>query len=146
MATSTAPALKAALLTALVTALTVDGTQVVYSHPGDALEPEAVFLGDVRGTSEVPTSRAGRLARHERYTLDVWISVVADGATAEAAETRAYALLAKLEDVLADTATLGLAIVAAVLGEWDASLAFDDARRGWSALLRVGVDVNARLS
>ena len=143
-ATSTAPAVKAALLAALVSAL--PGVQVVYSHPGDALEPDSLYLGDVRGTSEVPTSRAGRLARHERYTVDVWISVVRDGTTAEAAEARAFVLLAELEDVLADSVTLSQPIVAAVLGEWDASLAFDDARHGWSALLRVGVDVNARLS
>lgn len=141
---STVPAVKAALV-ALLEAALVD-VSVSYSHPGNALPVEAVYLGDVRGTSEVPTSRAGRLARHERYTVDLWISVTTDGSSSEAAEARAAELLAEVEDVLAEDVTLGEEIVAATLAEVDWLPAFDDGRHGWSALLRVGVDVNARLS
>lgn len=144
---STAPTFRTALLAALQARPALSAVQTSYSHPGDPHEHEAVYLGEVRGASEVATIRAGRKARQERYTLDVWIDLDAVGPDAQTASERAWALFGELEDILADDPTVGVAgVLWAVLGDYTETLMFDEARRGWGSLLRAGVDVEARLS
>lgn len=122
-------------------------TQTTYSHPGDARENESIYLGEVRGSSEIPTVRAGRKARQERYTLDVWIDLDAVGPDADTASARAWALFGELEDILADDPTVGLgAPFWATLGDYSETLMYDESRRGWGSLLRAGVDCEARLT
>jgi hypothetical protein len=144
---STVPALRSALLAALQARPALASVQVEFSHPGDTDENETVYLGEVRGSSTIPVLRAGRKVREERYTIDVWIDVAADGPTAEGASERAYALYGELEDILADDPTLGLAApFRAMVGDFSETLMFDESRRGWGSLLRVGVDCETRLT
>lgn len=145
--TSTWPTVKARLVALLENALPLAGVQVTYSHPGDAIEPESVYLGDMRGSSVVPVSRAGRAKRQEDYTIDVVVNVATDGTTAEAADQRAAVLAGAVEDVVAADLTLGLPdIFLAQLVEQVALPGFDDSRRGWATLMRLTIAVSARLS
>jgi len=101
----------------------------------------------LRGSSDIPTVRAARKARQERYTLDVWFDVDAVGPDAQTASERVWALFGELEDILADDPSVGLSPPFwAVLGDYTETLMFDEARRGWGSLLRAGVDVEARLT
>lgn len=141
------PTFRAALLAALQAKPALSQVQTSYSHPGDAREDESIYLGELRGSSEVPVLRASRKKREERYTLDVWIDVDAVGPDAQTASERAWALFGELEDVLADDPSVGLAApFRAVLGDFTETLMFDESRRGWGSLLRAGVDVEARLA
>jgi len=146
MATSsTVPTARAALVAALTGAFPT--AQVAYSHPGDAREPESVYLGGARLTSEIATIRAGRKKRQEHYTIDVWFDVTGDGPDAQAAVERAWEMAGELEDILADDPSLGLGQpFLAVIGDATETLFFDEARRGFGSLLRVGVNCEARLS
>jgi hypothetical protein len=144
---STVPIVRAALFTALAARPALVGVQVAYSHPGQAVEAEAVYLGAARGSDDVPVVRAGRKKRQESYTLDVFFDVVADGPTGQEASERAWTLFGELEDLLADDPSLGLPQPFwAVLGEWTETLFFDDARQGFGSLLRAGVQIEARLT
>jgi hypothetical protein len=144
---STVPTVRAALVAALAARPALAGVDVGHSHPGAAIEPEAVYLGRARGSDEVPVMRAGRKRRQESYTLDVFFDVVADGPTGREASERAWALFGELEDLLADDPSLGQAPPFwAALGDWDEVLFFDDARQGFGSLLRAGVQIEARLT
>lgn len=144
---STAPTFRSALLAALQARAALAQVQTGYSHPGDTREDESIYLGEVRGTSEVPLIRAGRKKREERYTLDVWFDVDAVGPDAQTASERAWSLYGELEDILADDPTVGLgAPFWAALGDFTETLMFDESRRGWGSLLRAGIDVEARLT
>lgn len=144
---STIPSARAALLAALEARPALAQVQVSYSHPGDARETESVYLGEARGASEIPVIRAARKKREERYTIDVWFDVAGDGPTAQGASARAYELYGELEDVLADDPTLGLpAPFWAVVGDFTETMFFDEARRGYGSLLRVGVNCVGRLT
>ena len=144
---STVPTVRAALVALLSARPALANVQVSYSHPGDALEHESIFLGDMRATAELATVRAGRRTRNESYTIDVWVEVNSDGPTAQTCEERAWTLLGELEDQLADDATLGLTQPFwAVLAEAEESVYFDDAKRGFVARIRAGVRCEARLT
>lgn len=144
---STAPTFRAALLAALQARPALSSVQTAASHPGDTRENESIYFGEIRGSSDIPTIRAARKARQERYTLDVWFDLDAVGPDADTASNRAWALFGELEDILADDPTVGLgAPFWAVLGDFTETLMFDETRRGWGSLLRAGVDVEARLS
>lgn len=145
--TSTAPTFRAALLAALQARAALAAVPTFYSHPLDTIEHEAIYLGEVRGDSNIPVLRASRKKREERYTLDVWFDVAAVGPDAQTASERAWALFGELEDVLAEDPTVGLpAPFRAVLGDFTETLVVDESRRGWGSLLRAGVDCETRLT
>lgn len=141
---STAPVVKTRLLELLTAAAT--GVQVGRHHPGDALEPESIFTGRVRGNSEIPVARAGRKKREEEYTIEVWF-VVAHATTQLDAELRAFELLGLLEDLLANDPTLGQdPTTRATLDGWETETSFDAGTGGHQTLLRADVGVACRLS
>lgn len=147
MATSSAPTFRAALLAALQARPALAQVQVAYSHPGDTVDHEAIYLGELRGDSNIPVIRAARKKREERYALDVWFDVAAVGPDAQTASERAWALFGELEDLLAEDPTVGLpAPFRAVLGDFTETLMFDESRRGWGSLLRAGVECETRLT
>lgn len=101
MATSVAPAFKAALHTALVAAYPAT-VQVLYGRPGvnDWLAEDVVALLDVDATQDATVM--GTRAREERFSLTVLVSSARGGGT-EVQRTvteAAYALLATLETTL----------------------------------------------
>lgn len=143
---STVPTVKARLVTVLAAALPT--VQVEYSHPGGAIETEAFYLGAVRGSDDIPVMNGpARKKRDESYTVDVWCEAQKSGATSQEAEERAWELFGSLEDILANDMTLGLAgVIWARLESWDDFLSFDLKSGGWSARIRAGVTVRARLT
>lgn len=144
---STVPTVRAQLVALLAARAGLAGVQVAYTHPGEATTFETVFLGDSRGTSEPATIRAGRKARHEHFTIDVWVEVVRDGPDAQTASERSWALAGEVEDMLADDPSLGLSQPFwAVLAEEDQSVYVEDSHRGYVSRLRLGIECEARLT
>ena len=110
MISSTVPTVRAQLVTRLAARAGLAGVQVSQYHPGDQVQPEAIFTGKVTGRHDISSIKAGRKNRDETYDLDVVVSVLGstDGKL-ETAETRAFALLAEIEGELADDPRIGLA-------------------------------------
>jgi hypothetical protein len=142
---STVPTIKDALVAALLAQPALAQVQVERAHPGpEKLEREAIWLGAARGRHEIPVVKAGRKPRDEVYTIEVLVSVLKPGGTLEEVEERAFALLAEVEDVLADDPRLGTtAILWAKAGEWGESSGYLD--DGAEADIRLEIDVKARL-
>lgn len=144
---STVPTARATLLAALQAKPALAQIQVAYQHPGDAREADSIYLGEVRRDSSIPTLRAGRKTREERFTIDVWVDCAGDGPTAQTASERAWGYVGELEDILADDPSLGLTAPFRVVGtSGDENLFFDEARRGFGSLIRVGVECETRLT
>ena len=147
MATSsTIPTVRAALVAQLAARPGLAAVQVDYAHPGQGLGASAIFLGDSRGTSGIPTIRAARKARQEAYVIDVWVEVNDDGPTGQGASEAAWTVVAEIDGMLADDPSLGLGQPFwAVLAETEQSVYFDDTTRGYVSRIRVGVSCEARL-
>jgi hypothetical protein len=146
---STVPTVRAAIVAGLRARPGTAGAQVTPTLPGKTTKAQCVFLGTARGTDRPPVSRAGRVKREERYSLDVWVQVIHPGSDGVAAEERAYALFGELEDLLAEDARIGLGdtLVKATIGEWEQDLGPAEGSTGaWCCLLRIEVDVVARLN
>lgn len=167
MATSsTVPTVKARLVTLLTTALATSGptggpVQVAYAWTGGNMQSEAVFLGrrpsdavsepfhQATGGSGIATLKAGRKLRNEDYPVELTIWTFrpdltpADAATADA---RGFALLAEVEDVLADDPKLGLgtAVIYTELTSFEHSLFPWEG--GWACVIVPTIQVRARLS
>lgn len=115
--TSTAPAVVTALLSALNAAyladVDLDHVKAWESWPGPAATSEMLILGQVAWDEyEIPTIKAGRQARQEEWHVpfEVWV-VGAEGTTPSApaaSRTRAFAILAVAENVVADDPWVGL--------------------------------------
>lgn len=148
MATSsTIPTAKAALVSLIGAALS--GVQVKYGRPADnQLERECVYVGDVTGSSRVPTMRAGRKPREETYSVEVVVAVLMLEGEVTEAEARAFTLLTEVEDVVADDPTLGIAAATgffqATAGGFD--VVSDLTQEGPACVIRFNVDCKARLA
>lgn len=136
----------------LLTAAVDADTKVFYSEPsGQNMPNDSIYNGDVRsGSQEIPVQRPGRKKREESFVTDIVIRCTRGGADSSAAETRAYALLAVLEDVLADDVNLGLnatdPTLRAHLEEYEHASTVDETQRGARCTLTAGVRVDVRLS
>ena len=105
---STIPTFKDTLVTVLGNRANLTGVQVTRGHPGNELESEAIIVGMARGRHEIATIEAGRQTRDETYTVEVIASVISSTGTVKAAEDRAHALIAEVEEALADDPQLGI--------------------------------------
>lgn len=105
---STIPLVKGQILTLLDQRASLAEVQRAWSHPGKVLGRESIYFGSVTGSHEIRALRAGHKPRDETYDLEVLVAVHKVGGTVEAAEARAFELLAEIEDVLADDAQIGL--------------------------------------
>lgn len=97
--TSTIPAVKAALVASLRSAL--PDVQITY---GGVENPQESYIGigNVVGNFAIPTMKAGRKSRNETYTIAVLIATILATDDVEGAEALAYEHLATLEDLLAN--------------------------------------------
>lgn len=135
--------------TQLVTLLTAEltGIQVTYGEPGDAIEREAVFVGNARGRHDIAGIKAGRKARHEEFTVDVYFQVEDPDGTQEVAELRAWTLAKELEDLLADDPHIGLSpadVEWAKAGDFESLASRHD--MGARAGVRLQVECRTRLT
>ena len=112
-ATSLRTTVKARLVEVFAAAL--PGTQVFYGLLDKNQPREAVYVGDMRGTSAVAnmTGASARKQRNDDFTIEVWVVAAQIGQTAQDAEERAEALYAELEDALADPAHAGPSLTGA---------------------------------
>lgn len=103
---STIPTVIAAIRDGLAAVVPV-GTEVRWGRPADSLVVRhAVYVGDFDLQSRIPTIKAGRKQREERYTFDVVFWEAPARGTVEAALTQALANYDLLDDLLADDPTL----------------------------------------
>lgn len=115
---STVPAVKAALVAALTTAINDSTVQVVYGRPQDTLvRREVVYVADVDYTAEVANLKAGRKHYDEDWRVDVVFAVAKPRGAPADSEGRAFALFEFLRDWLADNASGG-----GVAGVWALTL------------------------
>jgi hypothetical protein len=99
MATSVAPALKAATIAALQARPNLAGVQVASGLPQGTISKEMISVHKVRVRQNFPTMPA--IHREEYLTVSIGIFVIqAGGADATVVEARAYALQAELEQAV----------------------------------------------
>lgn len=98
MAASTAPSVKAALLTLLEADSGLSGVGFTYADPGEAISQEALFYGRTIAT-EKPNSM-GRRGQHEAYDVEIYVYVAQDGDDPQTCEQRAWAIVAEIENVV----------------------------------------------
>lgn len=144
---STIPTVKQRILKLLQDRVGLAEVQRTYAHPGKKLGREAIYFDNVTGSHEFRVMKAGRAPRDETYSIRTIVLVRQRGGNIQKAEERAFALLAEIEDALADDPTLGLVptIHWAGLGEIsevDSGL-LDD---GCACAIAFEINVKARLS
>lgn len=103
---SAVPAAKASLLAIVQTAvatLTDSVTQVTWGYPGQLVRKECVWLDDATGTE---TSSIHQVSHRETFIIPIVVLVKADGDDHQAAEVRAWAITAKIEDAVRATPSL----------------------------------------
>jgi hypothetical protein len=146
--TSTVPAVKAALVTLLTSAINDSDVYVSQGRPQDDLaQRKVVVVGSVSYSSEIANVKSSRKQRDERYSIEVVFLVYdAAGGTAAEAETAVWTLVAELEDLLADDTTLGgvNGLAWAVLGKVEGDVAVE--RKGPVAWITADVECMARLT
>ena len=147
---SVLPSVQAALLAQLTTAMgqsSLSTTQVTPSHPGEGLQPSAMYLGEAIATELIPVSRGGgRVVRQESWRQDVYASVSREGDFATAATTDAFTLYAVLENVLATNPTLGVdGVIKVTPIEVHCKIAFSGTRSGWDCVLKIVIGIESRL-
>lgn len=145
--TSTVPALKAALVTAIrAQAGTV---QVERRWPGPDTEAEGIYLGDVAGTSKLSalTATGSRARRREEYRVEIICQTFRSSdspITADEAEDRVYELFAFVENAVAADPDVNATV------EWGEVSAFEDTtvpfQAGWACRLTAQFSCTARLT
>lgn len=112
---TTAPRVKRALVAAIGQHPTFRNRQVSVSHPGAEIERESVFLAGVRNT-EVARS-LGKAHRRESLVVEVAVVCEVLGSDLDEVEDRAWAMVAGVEESVAQDSTLGgVALMAEVQG------------------------------
>lgn len=97
MAASSAPGVKAALLTLLQADAGLTGVGITYAHPG-VVTQEDIFYNRTIATEQPDT--IGQRKQREEYDIEVVVTVARDGNDAKAAEDRCWALVARVENVV----------------------------------------------
>lgn len=144
--TTTAAAFRAALLDAMAVDATLAASLVTYEPHSDPPR-NTVTLGDsVEWEGEVRTMKDGRKQRDGQYTFPV-LFMVATKQDQRSNEATAVAMMAALEDLLADSPTLSDAVSGvqwAQVTEWDMTTEKDS--DGFAAVeLEVSVTVKELL-
>ena len=108
MTTSSVPTVRAALIAALDARPGLDAVAVTHFWQGDANPQEAIYLGNTTLENDWATVRAGRKTRDELYRIQVHIRSLKPNDWGPTAETRVFALLAEIEDLIANDPAIGL--------------------------------------
>lgn len=143
MATSSVPALKRNLATALAARTALSGIQVTYGAPLPNPGREYVWLADVEGDEE--PAALGRNRHAETYNLTVIIQALREGADQQSATERAYAFRDEIDTQLRSDVTVAGALGsgwAIVAGHFKLEELASDSQRG--ALLTITVACEAR--
>ena len=141
MATSTATAFRAALITALQGRSSLTGVQIGYGMPAGSLLREHMLLGAVGGNQEFRA--IGAQHKFEEYEQTVHIGVIREGQQQQTCDERAFTLMAELEDTLMDDLTVGNTVMTAELSGFNLEPLASETTR--EARLTVTVTVKARI-
>jgi hypothetical protein len=142
MATSTVPALKAALLSLLSARAGLSGVQVVYGAP--LPNPGREFISLAGTTGDQATASLGRLSREEEYRLTIYVSALREGLDQQSCTERAFALAAEVENaVRSDPTVSGTVRTALVDGPFTLEEGATDAHR--TALVTLSLFCHARI-
>jgi hypothetical protein len=114
VAASTAPTVKAALLTLLRADSGLAGVQMDYGDPGPEIGQEQLMFGRTIQTEQDATLPPQRKS-DENYDIEVYIYVAGDGNDAQACEERCWALVARLETVVKSNAGPNGALAASMV-------------------------------
>ena len=138
---STAPAFKAALLTALSARTGLSGVTISYGAPLRAPR-EFIALGDISGSQEF--AQLGAQRKYETYVLDVFVSVLREGDQQQTCTERCFALTAEIEDELRTNITMsGTVRVAEITAPFSLEeYASDQARQ---SLLKLGMQATEKI-
>ena len=138
---STAPAFKAALLTALQARSGLSGVTLSYGAPLQGPR-EFIALADLSGSQEF--AALGALRKDETYVLDVYVSVLREGNQQQTCTERCCALAAEIEDELRTNVTMsGTVRVAELLSPFQLEeFAGDQARQ---SILTLGIQATERI-
>jgi hypothetical protein len=138
---STAPAFKAALLTALTARSGLSGVTISYGVPLGAPR-EFIALTDLSGSQEF--AALGALRKDETYVLDVYVSTLREGNQQQQATERCFAMAAEIEEVLRTNVTMsGTVRVAELLQPFSLEeYASDQARQ---SVLTLGIQATERI-
>lgn len=98
--TTSAPEVKARIVALLQAAVALDGISVQPKGPvqADAVTPEMVYLGRVRG--EQDWASLGAYRREEEYTIDLFIRNWAADLTELAIDTRCWAIFTAIGEAI----------------------------------------------
>lgn len=108
MSTTTAPTVRAQLITLLAARPGLAGVLVTPVWQGDAATQEQMYLGKTSADLDFATIRAGRKKREEDYAVDLVIDVERPDDWGPDSEERAFALAAEVDDLVADDPAIGL--------------------------------------
>jgi hypothetical protein len=138
---STAPAFKAAMLTALQARTGLSGVTLSYGAPLQAPR-EFIALGDISGSQEF--AALGALRKDETYVLDIFVSVLREGNQQQTCTERCFALAAEIEDELRTNVTMTNTVrVAELLSPFQLEeFASDQARQ---SILTLGIQATERI-
>jgi hypothetical protein len=144
---STVPAFKAALVSALQALPALAGVQVAYRWPGPSTEAEGVYLSDWSFEKTIANIKAGRKHREETFELEVILqsfNAAPSPRDADDADARVSVFEAALDGVLADDPTLGgvVRFAAVTAGQTETV----PRERGLAIRMTVVITVDARLT
>lgn len=141
MSSSTAPAFKAALLTALAARAGLSGVTISYGAPLSAPR-EFIALGDISGEQEF--AALGALKKNETYTLEVFCSVLREGNQQQACTERCFELAEEIENELRGNVTMtGTVRVAQLRSPFSLEeFGSDQARQ---SILSLGIEATERI-
>lgn len=144
---STVVAVRKQIVAQLQAAAGLTGVQITYAFPGvDRQAQESIFTAFATIDHTVPTMKAGRKTRDEEYVQQLIIEVHGHGDSQETVDTRAWALLAEVENVFADDPNLGIpdtVLWATIQSATDVGGSID---RGHACRIEVDIAVRARLT
>lgn len=106
MAASSAPAVKASLLTILRARAGLTGVQIEWSLPA-VLQQEAIWLGKVSDRETDEFLRPNPRAKQEDYTIECIVFCQLDGDDPQTVETRWWTLVGEVEAALQADPTVG---------------------------------------
>jgi hypothetical protein len=143
--TSLVPDVKARLLERLADAADLAGVAVVYALEGEQVDREFVTLASSRFSHTLPILSAGRKKRDETASIEIVFNADVPGRSAAEADARVHVMFAVLEDILADTPTLGFDQIPNGLTLTDSTSGPYPGQEGWVGGIRTTVSYVARL-
>jgi len=136
MATSTIPAVKAALVAGLEARPALNSVQVSYGPPLPNPSREMIWCGIATGQQDWQAMNL----KGEQYELEVIVSVIREGQDMQAADERCFAIYAELENMLRADRTVGGAVALASVAGFELGEYVTDSQRESTLTVQVACE------